>query len=31
VRITGIEDKINKVATDLKNELHEDIKEVDTK
>ncbi len=30
-RITGIEDKITKVATELKKELHEDIKEVHTK
>ncbi len=30
-RITGIEDKIQKAADDLKKELHEDIKEVHTK
>jgi len=30
-RITGIEDKIGKVAEELKKELHEDIKEVHTK
>ncbi len=30
-KITGIEDKIAKVADDLKKELHEDIKEVGNK
>lgn len=30
-KITGIEDKIQKAANDLKKELHEDIKDVHTK